>query len=48
MVIEDPRGGGIAPDAFLAFVRKADGTPLEPDFVRFFTSLQTTGEFPRN
>lgn len=47
-VIEDPRGGGIAPDAFLAFVRKADGTPLEPDFVRFFTSLQTTGEFPRN
>jgi hypothetical protein len=44
-VIEDPTDGGIAPDAFLATVRRADGTPLEPAFLRNFLSLQTTGDW---
>jgi hypothetical protein len=44
-VIEDPRRGGIAPDAFLSFTKKADGSPLEPAFVDDFESLQDTGEF---
>ncbi len=43
-VIKDPRDGGIAPDQFLAYTRKPDGTALEPEFLRNFTSLQTTGE----
>ena len=42
-VIKDPTDGGIAPDQFLAFTRKADGTPLEPDFALEFESLRTTG-----
>jgi hypothetical protein len=42
-VIEDPTDGGIAPDAFLAAVRRSDGTPVEPAFVRNFLSLQQTG-----
>lgn len=47
-VIKDPRHGGIAPDAFLATVRRSDGTPLpaEQAFVTDFNSLQTTGDFP--
>lgn len=44
-VIEDPTDGGIAPDAFLNYVRKPDGTPLEPEFLRNFTSLQSTGDW---
>ncbi|MDQ3814007.1 MAG: hypothetical protein M3347_08650 [Armatimonadota bacterium] len=44
-VIKDPTDGGIAPDQFLAFTRKADGTPLEPFFVRHFESLRTTGRW---
>jgi hypothetical protein len=44
-VIKDPTDGGIAPDAFLAFTRKPDGTPLEPAFVKHFNSLQTTGDW---
>jgi len=44
-VIKDPRHGGIAPDQFLNFTRKADGTPLEPQFLADFLSLQTTGDF---
>jgi hypothetical protein len=44
-VIEDPTDGGIAPDTTLNFVRKPDGTPLEPEFLRNFTSLQTTGDW---
>ena len=44
-VIKDPTNGGIAPDAFLADVRRADGTPLEPQFSRNFVSLQTTGRW---
>lgn len=39
-VIKDPRNGGIAPDQFLAYTRKPDGTPLEPSFVRNFDSLR--------
>ena len=39
-VVKDPRGGGIAPDQFLAYTRKADGTPLEPSFVTNFDSLR--------
>jgi hypothetical protein len=42
-VIKDPRDGGIAPDQFLAYTRKPDGTPLEPEFVENFDSLQHTG-----
>jgi hypothetical protein len=41
-VVKDPTGGAIAPDQFLAYTRKADGTPLEPFFVTNFQSLQTT------
>ena len=43
-VINDPRNGAIAPDQFLRAVLKADGTPLEPDFVAQFNSLQATGQ----
>ena len=43
-VIKDPRDGGIAEDQFLAYTRKPDGTPLEPEFVENFESLRTTGE----
>lgn len=43
-VIKDPRRGGIAPDQFLAYTRKPDGSPLEPRFVANFESLRTTGE----
>ena len=43
-IVKDPRNGGIAADQFLRFVAKPDGTPLEPDFVDQFRSLQTTGE----
>ena len=46
-VVKDPTGGGIAPDQFLAYTRKADGTPLEPGFVRNFDSLRTTGEWAK-
>jgi hypothetical protein len=42
-VIEDPTDGGIAPGDTLNYVRKPDGTPLEPEFLRQFNSLQTTG-----
>lgn len=42
-VIKDPRNGGIAPDQFLNYTRKPDGTPLEPRFLADFLSLQTTG-----
>jgi hypothetical protein len=41
-VIKDPANGGIAPADTLAFIRKPDGTPLEPSIVNAFTSLQTT------
>lgn len=43
-VVKDPRNGAIAPDQFLAFTVKPDGTPLEPDFVAQFNSLRTTGQ----
>lgn len=44
-VIKDPTNGGIAPADTLAYVRKPDGTPLEPELIRQFSSLQTTGRF---
>lgn len=44
-VIKDPKDGGIAPDAFLTFVRNPDGTPLEPAFVINFDSLKFTGDW---
>jgi hypothetical protein len=44
-VIKDPTDGGIAPDAFLAYTRKPDGSPLEPAFVEHFNSLQKTGDW---
>jgi hypothetical protein len=42
-VIKDPTDGGIAPGVTLNYVRKPDGTPLEPEFLRQFNSLQITG-----
>jgi hypothetical protein len=45
-VIKDPRKGGIAVDASLSYVKKPDGSPLEA-FLSKFTSLQTTGDWPR-
>ena len=44
-VNKDPEDGGIAADQFLAYTRKADGSPLEPFFVRHFDSLRFTGEW---
>lgn len=46
-VFKDPRDGGIAKDAFLATVRRDDGTPLpaEQHFVDDFLSLQKTGDW---
>lgn len=44
--IRDPRNGGIAPDAFLNTARRPDGSPLDPDFVNNFLSLQSTGDWP--
>jgi hypothetical protein len=46
-VIEDPRDGAIAKDAFLAFVADENGNPLpaEQDFLTNFESLQLTGEW---
>jgi hypothetical protein len=44
-VVKDPTNGGIANDNVLNLVRKPDGTPLEPDFLRNFLSLQTRGRW---
>jgi hypothetical protein len=44
-VNKDPTDGGIAPDQFLAFTKKPDGSPLEPRFAADFESLRTTGDF---
>jgi hypothetical protein len=44
-VIKDPTNGGIAPNDTLGQVRKADGTPLEPEFTRQFDNLRTTGRW---
>jgi hypothetical protein len=44
-VIEDPTDGGIAPDAFLNYVRQADGAPLEFDILRNFNSLKISGDW---
>ena len=41
-VIKDPTDGGIAPADTLAFVRRPDGTPLEPNIVNAFLTLQQT------
>ena len=46
-VVKDPTDGGIAPDQFLAYTRKPDGTPLEPYFVRNFDALRFTGDWAR-
>jgi hypothetical protein len=43
-VVKDPTDGGIARDQFLAYTRKPDGSPLEPEFVADFESLRTTGD----
>jgi hypothetical protein len=44
-VIEDPTDGGIAPDQFLALPVKADGKPVEPEFLSNFESLRLTGDW---
>lgn len=43
-VVKDPTDGGIPTDTTLNFVRKADGTALEPYFVTNFDSLKFTGD----
>ena len=45
-VIKDPTKGGIAPDQFLSYILKADGSALEPFFLVDFLSLQETGNWP--
>lgn len=42
-IIKDPTDGGIALNDTLNYVRKTDGTPLEPELLRQFESLRTTG-----
>ena len=46
-VLEDPRDGAIPKDAFLAVVRRADGSvlPASQEFVTNFESLQDTGDW---
>jgi hypothetical protein len=44
-VIQDPRRGAIARDAFLVVPQQQDGTPLEPEFFRNFESLRLTGDW---
>lgn len=46
-VMKDPRRGAITTGDTLAYVRNPDGTPLEPEFLRQFNSLQTTGEWAK-
>src|SRR5215471_12595009 len=43
--MQDPRGGSIAKDAFLDFVKRPDGTPVDPEVVTQFNCLQQTGNF---
>jgi hypothetical protein len=47
-VFKDPRRGAITPDAFLATVRRTDGSvlPAEQPFLTDFLALQQTGEYP--
>ena len=42
-VLNPPTGGAITKDAFLNFVKKADGTPLIPLILQEFNCLQQTG-----
>ncbi len=44
-VIKDPRDGGIVVIDTLAQVRLANGSPLEPEFLREFDSLRLTGDW---
>lgn len=44
-VVKDPTDGAIPFDTSLSYVRKPDGTPLEPEFLRQFNSLQMTGDW---
>jgi hypothetical protein len=44
-VIEDPTDGGIAPDQYLSYTKRPDGSPLEPGFLLNFLSLQQTGDW---
>lgn len=46
-VIKDPRNGGIPLDTTLAFVRKPDGTALEPYFPTNFDALKFTGDWAK-
>ena len=46
-VVKDPTDGGIPADTTLSFVRKPDGTPLEPYFVTNFDSLRFTGDWAK-
>jgi hypothetical protein len=44
-VIQDPRNGAVATDAFLDAVRTPGGSFLDPDLTKNFTCLQQTGKF---
>ena len=46
-VVKDPTDGGIPPDTTLAYVRKPDGTPLEPYFLTNFDALKFTGDWAK-
>lgn len=43
--IKDPRAGGIAPDAFANFIKRPDGSYLEPELVDAFNRLKATGDW---
>jgi hypothetical protein len=45
-VIKDPTRGGIAPDQFLSYILKPDGSALEPFFLVDFLNLQHAGNWP--
>ena len=46
-VVKDPTDGGIPVDTTLSYVRKPDGTPLEPYFLTNFDSLRLTGDWAK-
>jgi hypothetical protein len=45
--IKDPRDGGIAPDAYANFIKRPDGSYLEPELVEAWNSLKSSGNWPK-
>lgn len=46
-VVRDPRNGGISADSIATFLKRADGTYVEPELFNAWTNLQTTGDWGR-